>query len=78
MNQQNESKNERDHGKEIHRLPQLLAGLDVKGRQAEEKRCEQQHHEILHRGFLNSGNEISCFVQAVILCTRMILAWEAL
>jgi hypothetical protein len=29
-------------------LPQLLAGLDVEKRQAEENHCEQQHHRILH------------------------------
>jgi hypothetical protein len=33
---------------DLHGLPQLLAGLDVKKRQAEENYREQQHDSILH------------------------------
>jgi len=55
MNKQNNSKNERDHGKQIHALPQLVACLDVEKRQAKENRREQQHRCILHRRSLISG-----------------------
>jgi hypothetical protein len=34
---------------ELHGLPQLLAGLDVKKRQDEESGGEQQHGYVLHR-----------------------------
>ncbi|MGA2352603.1 MAG: hypothetical protein ABSF70_19375 [Terracidiphilus sp.] len=33
---------------DLHGLPQLLAGLDVKKRQTEENYREQQHRYILH------------------------------
>jgi hypothetical protein len=38
----------------LHGLPQLLAGLDVEKRQAEENYCKQQHRHILHRRSLDS------------------------
>jgi hypothetical protein len=38
----------------LHGLPQLLAGLDVKERQAEENYREQQHRHILHSRSLDS------------------------
>jgi hypothetical protein len=37
-------------------LPQLLASLDVKKRQAEENYREKQHRQILHRISRNSMN----------------------
>src|SRR5580698_1386054 len=49
---------QRDRRDQIHReLPQLLAGLDVKKRQAEENRREHQHRQILHRCARNSRTE---------------------
>jgi hypothetical protein len=48
---------ERNDSDEINlhwRLPQLLAGLDVEKRQAEENYCKQQHRHILHRRSLDS------------------------
>ncbi|MGB6688778.1 MAG: hypothetical protein WBE76_13155 [Terracidiphilus sp.] len=47
---------QRNRRNQIHRrLPQSLAGLDVKKRQAEENRREQQHDQVLHR-FARSSN----------------------
>jgi hypothetical protein len=47
---------QRNRRNQIHRrLPQLLAGPDVKKRQAEENRREQQHHKVLHRFARNSS-----------------------
>jgi hypothetical protein len=47
---------QRNRRNQIHRpLPQLLAGPDVKKRQAEENRREQQHDKVLHRSAQNSS-----------------------
>jgi hypothetical protein len=39
----------RSNDVDVHRLPQLLARLDVKKRQDKENEREQQHGQILHR-----------------------------
>jgi hypothetical protein len=44
-------------------LPQLLTGLDVEQRQAEENDCEQEHHQILHG---NSCASVSLSAKALI------------
>jgi hypothetical protein len=45
VSQQQDRKNQGCGGDyvDLHGLPQLLAGLDVKKRQDEENYCEQQH-----------------------------------
>ena len=59
--EQEDRHNERNDSDEINlhwRLPQLLAGLDVEERQAEENHSEKQHRSILqqtlHSGSLSS------------------------
>jgi hypothetical protein len=51
ISKQQDGQNQGNGGDEVglHKLPQLLAGLDVEKRQGKENYCEQQHRYILHR-----------------------------
>jgi len=56
VTKQQNGTDQRNCRNEIHRgLPQLLTGLDVKKRHAEENYREQQHRQILHRISRNLG-----------------------
>ena len=55
MGQQKDGEDESDRGKQVHRLPQLVAGLYIEKSQAEKDRCEEEHREVLHRGARNLG-----------------------
>jgi hypothetical protein len=48
VNEQQDRKQQSDDCDEIHGLPQLLTGLDVKKGHGEENGGEEEHGEILH------------------------------
>jgi len=48
VNQQQDRKQKSHYGDEVHELPQLLTGLDVKKGHGEENGGEEEHGEILH------------------------------
>jgi hypothetical protein len=48
VNEQQDREQESHYGDEVHGLPQLLAGLDVKKGHSKENSGEEEHREILH------------------------------
>jgi hypothetical protein len=48
VNEHQDRKQESHYGDEVHGLPQLLTGLDVKKGHGEKNGGEEKHREILH------------------------------
>src|ERR1700691_4851643 len=55
VDEQQERKQEGDYGDEVHGLPQLLTGLDVKKGHGKENGGEEEHGQILHETVLEFG-----------------------
>ena len=54
VDEQQDREQQSDDCNEVHGLPQLLTGLDVKKGHGEENGCEEEHGQILHIAILDS------------------------